>query len=55
MDNSGPAKGVVDMGELLAVKYVVSNYILSPMAYLGGAFSVEPLLAQSTWFRSHNQ
>ncbi len=43
-------------------KHIVSEHYIDPLhfrdtlnSYLGSAFSVEPLLTQSAWFRPHNQ
>lgn len=42
-------------------KHIVSEHIIDPLhfrdtlnSYLGSAFSVEPILTQSAWFRPHN-
>ena len=43
-------------------KHIVTEHYIDPLhfrdtlnSYLGSAFSVEPLLTQSAWFRPHNQ
>jgi phytoene desaturase len=43
-------------------KHIVSEHSINPLhfrdtlnSYLGSAFSVEPILTQSAWFRPHNQ
>lgn len=43
-------------------KHIVTEHFINPLhfrdtlnSYLGSAFSVEPLLTQSAWFRPHNQ
>ncbi|HEY7416257.1 MAG TPA: phytoene desaturase [Ktedonobacteraceae bacterium] len=43
-------------------RHIISEHIIDPLhfrdtlnSYLGSAFSVEPLLTQSAWFRPHNQ
>jgi len=43
-------------------QHVISEHLIGPLhfrdtlnSYLGSAFSVEPLLTQSAWFRPHNQ
>jgi phytoene desaturase len=43
-------------------QHIISEHYIDPLhfrdtlnSYLGSAFSVEPLLTQSAWFRPHNQ
>ena len=43
-------------------KHIVTEHVIDPLhfrdtlnSYLGSAFSVEPILTQSAWFRPHNQ
>lgn len=43
-------------------KHIISEHYIDPLhfqntlnSYLGSAFSVEPILTQSAWFRPHNQ
>jgi phytoene desaturase len=43
-------------------KHIISEYYIDPLhfrdtlnSYVGSAFSVEPILTQSAWFRPHNQ
>jgi phytoene desaturase len=43
-------------------KHIISEYYIDPLhfrdtlnSYIGSAFSVEPILTQSAWFRPHNQ
>lgn len=43
-------------------KHIISEHYIDPLhfrdtlnSYMGSAFSVEPLLTQSAWFRPHNQ
>ncbi len=43
-------------------KHIVSEHMITPLhfhetlnSYLGSAFSVEPILTQSAWFRPHNR
>jgi phytoene desaturase len=43
-------------------KHIISEHIIDPVhfrdelnSYLGSAFSVEPILLQSAWWRPHNK
>ena len=43
-------------------RHIISEHVIDPLhfrdtlnSYLGSAFSVEPVLTQSAWFRPHNQ
>jgi phytoene desaturase len=48
---------IPDLADRLVTKfhYAPRDFALDLNAHLGSAFSLEPLLTQSAWFRAHNR
>ncbi|MFM6852924.1 MAG: FAD-dependent oxidoreductase, partial [Sphingopyxis sp.] len=57
LDEVGRRCDIPDIHEWVVVKfhYTPHDFAVDLNAHLGSAFSLEPVLSQSAWFRTHNR